>query len=138
MKGEENCNNPGRRRFLYALGACSALSITGFFVGDDAPHPVHGTTASAKPQLADVKRSEKEGLLLLSGQKTVCAVNKTGEYIVDLLDGKSALPDICRRVAERFHTPYSNEMEVSVATFIYRLGMAGFLVSPYYVTFYEA
>jgi hypothetical protein len=137
MKECENYSDPGRRRFLFRLGACSALAITGFFIGECALNP-NRLTPSEKPELADVERSVENGRLFLSGRKTICAVNKTGEYVIGLLDGKKNLPDICRQVANQFDVPHSDELEVSVATFICRLGMAGFLVSPYYVTVYEA
>ncbi|MDR2626808.1 MAG: PqqD family protein [Dysgonamonadaceae bacterium] len=138
MKKHKNDNDPGRRRFLFSLGACSALAITGFFIGDFPLNPGDTTAPSAKPALAGVKRSVENDCLLLSGEKTVCAVNKTGEQVINLLDGKKTLPDICRLLANQFGIPHSDELEVAVATFICRLGMAGFLVEPFYVTVYEA
>jgi hypothetical protein len=138
MKKSEDCNDPGRRRFLFRLGTCSALAITGFFIGDCVLNPDSVTTPSEKPELTDVKRLFENDRLFLSVEKKVCSVNKTGEYVIGLLDGKRTLADICRQVAKQFDVPHSDELEVSVATFICRLGMAGFLVLPYYVTVYEA
>jgi hypothetical protein len=124
-----------RRQFLYNLGAFSTLVITGYFVGklftrnEDVP--------SEKPKLANVQRLQKNGRLFLSGDTTTCTVNKTGKYVVDLLDGRNTLSDICCRMSQQFDAPHTGDMEAAVAGFICQLGMAGFLASPYYVTIHD-
>jgi limonene-1,2-epoxide hydrolase len=124
-----------RREFLLKLGAGSAVAIAGFFTcelltSDDV-------ASVDRPCIADCKRQTTNGLLTITGKNATCVVNKTGEFVIDLLNGKNTLFDICRRVAQRYAVLHTNEMEVSVALFICQLSMTGFLVSPYAVTIYE-
>jgi len=133
-----------RRRFLFKLGALTSTAIVGYVVGDtlirnEVSHS--GSPAdlpSETPKLANVRMSAKNGQLILSNEKTTCVVNNTGEFVVKLLDGNNTLYDICRHTSTQFAVPHTDEMEVAIARFICQLGMASLLVSPYYVTFYEA
>jgi hypothetical protein len=125
-----------RRDFLLTLAAGSAVVIAGAFVGKCLMSD-EGETDD-KPQMRDCIRQSAEGQLMLKNDHATCTVNKTGEYIVGLLDGTKTLPDICERVAQHYSLPHSGELEASVAMFICRLGMAGFLISPYSVFIYEA
>jgi hypothetical protein len=129
-------NKINRRDFLIYLGAGTSLAIAGFFTSD-----IHATStkdASDKPKLADnVEKSYEDGHLVLQVNKSNCFVNKTGESIINLLDGKSALYDICRSVSKQYAIEHTDALETSVATFLCQLGTAGFLSSPFYVTMYE-
>jgi hypothetical protein len=126
-----------RRDFLISLGAGTSLVIAGFFT----THVQRTSTGDScdKPELsASVKKSHKDGYLVLRlNESSACFVNKTGESVVDLLDGRKSLTDICRAVSEQFGVARTDALETSVALFICRLGSAGFLTSPFYVTLYE-
>ena len=133
-----------RRQFLFKLGALTTTAIVGYVVGDtlirndDSHSDLSANLHSETPKLVDVSKSSKNGQLILSNGRTTCVVNDTGEFVVKQLDGNNTLYDICRHTSTQFAVPHTDEMEVAIAKFICQLGMAGFLVSPYYAIFYEA
>jgi len=136
---QTNSNLLNRRNFLIGLGAGSALAITGFFIGEKLINGDDDAVGADCPQLTDCTRQTVDGRLhLQTPAGTVCAVNRTGEYITGLLDGRRTLTDICDCVAQRYSIAHNGNLEASVAMFICRLGMAGFLVAPYSVVIYEA
>jgi len=133
-----------RRQFLFKLGVLTTTAIVGYVVGDtlikdEVSHSdLSSNFSSETPKLLDVRKLSRHGQLILSNDRTTCAVNNTGEFVVKLLDGNNTLYDICRHTSTQFAVPHTDEMEVAIAMFICQLGMAGFLASPYYATLYEA
>ena len=134
----------GRREFLIALGAGTSLAIAGFFTfhspGEvtDAPTGNPEDVSAAHPKLSEqVKRTFEKERLVLTGEKAKCLVNKTGEKIIELLDGKHTLPHIAARISDYYTIEHTDALEVSIASFICQLGSQGFLSSPFYVTMYE-
>jgi len=134
----------GRRDFLIALGAGTSLAIAGFFTfhslgeGSDAPPEEQAGIPVENPKLSDdVKRTFEDDRLVLTGEHAKCIVNRTGEKIIELLDGKHTLPRITARIADFYAIEYTDALQVSVASFICQLGAQGFLSSPFYVTMYE-
>jgi hypothetical protein len=126
-----------RRDFLISLGAGTSLVIAGF-VTTHLQRTLSGDGCD-RPELSGlVKKSYKDGYLVLRlDESSACFVNRTGECVVDLLDGRRSLTDICRAVAERYGVECTDALNTSVALFICRLGSSGFLTSPFYVMLYE-
>lgn len=136
--------NMNRRDFLFRLGAGSCLAITGFFIydaisqGNERIIPTGEEPLSALPEIsATIKMSYEKGSLLLNGKHSTCYVNKTGEKIISLLDGKHTVQGLASEIADHYSITHSDELETSIAGFICQLGASGFLTSPFYVTMYE-
>jgi hypothetical protein len=126
-----------RRDFLVSLGAGTSLVIAGFFTAQ--MQKTSTDDGCDMPELAaSVKKSYKDGCLVLRlNESSACFVNKTGESVVNLLDGRKSFIDICRAVSEQYGVARTDALETSVALFLCRLGSSGFLTSPFYVTLYE-
>jgi len=139
----------GRREFLITLGAGTSLAIAGFFtfdsfgdVSEDITELPKDTNQSelplVHPKLSEqIKQTVEENRLVLTGEKAKCFVNRTGEKIIGLLDGKHTLSHIATQLSDYYSIAYSDALEVSIASFICQLGTQGFLSSPFYVTMYE-
>ena len=128
-----------RRNFLIALGA-GAAAITGYFVFQPitSEHNGNGEACDYPALSGNVSKSYRDNkLLLTAGNGTQCFVNKTGEKITELMDGKNDFQQICTLVSTFYSIQYTDALAASVANFICQLGAAGFLVSPFYVTMYE-
>jgi hypothetical protein len=128
-----------RRNFLWTLGSGSAIVIAGFFTGkllsaDDKNYP----PTAAMPQLIDCKRTENNEQTVLTFSDYACTVNRTGDFITRLLDGQNTLDEICRKVAEHYSMPRTDELNTSVTLFICSLSQANMLKSPFYATIYES
>lgn len=129
-----------RRDFLIKLGKGAMLAITGYFafgaiksVIDDNPG-----NASDKPKLSGrIRKDYENGQMVLSGDNVKCRMNKTGERIVEMLDGRSTLSHISARISDYYSIEHTDELEVSIAQFLCLLGAQGFLSSPFYVIMYE-
>jgi len=148
MKNEKiSKNSITRRDFLIRLGTgTAALAITGFFtfdaigaVVDDNPKNTSEVNSSNKPKLSkNIKIDSENDQLVLCGENAKCSVNKTGEKIIELLDGKHTLSNIASEISDYYAIEYTEALEVSIASFICQLGSVGFLSAPFYVTMYEA
>ena len=152
MNKEKTNKNPMHRRdFLIRLGSGLAASvITGYFVfemtktadNDNQNNFLdgdHSNNHSNKPKLSNlIKMVSENNSLVLYGENVTCSVNKTGEKIIQLLDGKHTLYQISSKISEFYSIEYTDDIEVSIAYFICQLGSLGFLSSPFYVTIYEA
>jgi hypothetical protein len=130
-----------RRDFLISLGTGSLLAIAGFFTFDTVAaagkeQPLNAP--SDKPKLSErIKKEFEDGQMVLCGERAKCSVNRTGERIVDLLDGNRTLPQISAEIADYYSIERTDPLEASVASFICQLGFQGFLAAPFYVTMYE-
>ena len=130
-----------RRDFLFSLGAGSSLAIAGFFTFDafttDTNEP--SEAPSEKPYLSGrVKKTFENEVMVLYGEKSKCLVNKTGERIIDLLDGKKTLMQIAEQISDFYAIEHSGILEAAIAKFICQMGTMGFLSSTFYVTIYES
>jgi hypothetical protein len=142
---KSNENTMNRRDFLFRLGIGTPLAITGFFAvdtimsADTGKSPQLSKSSSSEfPELSvTVKKEFKDDKLVLSGGNIKCFVNKTGEKIIEFMDGKNKLPDICSCISDYYSIEYTDALQESVAKFICQLGEAGLLSSPFYVTMYE-
>ena len=129
-----------RRDFLISLGVGTSLAIAGFFtfnaittLANDQPD-----NPSVKPKLSDyVKKTFENDQMVLHGEKAKCSVNKTGERIIGLLDGKNTLSHISTQISKHYAIDHTGALEAAIASFLCQLGALGFLSSPYYVTIYE-
>ena len=132
-----------RRDFLLSLGVGTSLAIAGFFAFDTATtalddQPDAFSDPSDQPALSeDVQKIFENDHMVLYGEKAKCFVNKTGEKIIGLLDGKNTLSRIAAQISEHYAIEHTGALEASVASFLCQLGTLGFLSSPYYVTMYE-
>ena len=134
-------NALNRRDFLITLGAGTSLAISGFFMFKTIKNIVneqHPDEPSDKPVLSEqISITYQDKQMILSGEKAKCFVNKTGEKIVGLLDGRNTLPHIAAQISDYYAIEHTGSLEAAVASFICQLGAQGFLYSPYYVTIYE-
>jgi hypothetical protein len=133
-----------RRDFLFRLGSGTTLSIAGFFTvshvfpSEAARSRELSGPPSVFPKLSkDITKRFEEDTLILSGGKSNCFVNKTGEKVIGWMDGKNNLQAISSRISEYYSVEYTDALESSVALFICQLGEAGLLAAPFYVTMYE-
>jgi len=141
MNRETKKEGFSRREFLISLGAGTTLAIAGFFTFDILRERTDEQSAydcSDKPALSEqVRLSFQNSQLVLHGEGTECFVNKTGEKVITLLDGKNTLPRIAAAISDYYAIAHTGYLEASIASFICQLGSQGFLSSPYYVTIYE-
>lgn len=128
-----------RRDFLIALGIGTSAVVSGYYIlrprenAGDEP----GIPSSDRPQLKDkVGRSRSDEMLRLDCDGATFYVNETGREIISRMDGRNSVTDIASGLAGHFNIGYSDSVVASVATFIARLGEAGFLASPFYAVLY--
>ena len=129
-----------RRDFLISLGAGTSLAIAGFFAVDAIATAAneHADDPSDKPKLSEhVRKTFENGQMVLCGEKAKCSVNKTGERIIELLNGKNTLSQLAAQISDAFSIEHTESVEASIASFLCQLGSLGFLSSPFYVTLYE-
>jgi len=133
-----------RRKFLYRLGAGTAIAISGFVTVKYASSVKHNASRVKDGEGAEnpvIKQSvrritDESGELSLESEQALCKMNHTGRIIVERLDGKHSPSDISAEISTRYGITLNGELEGSVATFICRLGEYGFLEAPFYVTLY--
>jgi hypothetical protein len=129
-----------RRDFLFTLGIGSTLAITGYFLFDPV-NPVKSkddAVSSDKPALCDnVTLIPENDLYILTNGTTSCFVNGTGQQIISYMDGKNTVLDITQKISAFYAVEYSDLLVASIAYFVSELAAEGFLVSPFYATFYE-
>lgn len=129
-----------RRDFLICLGAGTSLAIAGFFAFDAITTATDNQPDDPcdQPRLSDqVKKDFENDQMVLLGEKAKCLVNKTGEKIIGMLDGKNTLSRIAANISDYYAIEHTGALEASIATFLCQLGAMGFLSSPFYVTMYE-
>jgi len=141
MKKEKTKKNKfGRRDFLIRLGAGTALTIAGYFTFDTFDTAISDSreNASDKPKLSGgIKKYYENSQMILSGENGRCMVNKTGEKIIEMLDGKNSLSSISANISGFYSIEHTDALEVSIASFLCQLGSQGFLSAPFYVIMYE-
>jgi len=136
-----------RRDFLIRLGAgAAALAIIGFFtfdalktvINDNREETDNLKNISDKPKLSkNIKKEYENGQLVLCGKNGKCLVNKTGEKIIGLLNGRNTLSNISGNISNYYAIEHTDALEVAIASFLCQLGEQGFLSSLFYVTIYE-
>jgi len=129
-----------RRDFLITLGAGTSLAIAGFFTFDaiTTERQEQAENHSEMPMLSkQVQKTHEHEQLALNHETAKCLVNKTGEKVVELLNGRRSLPQIADKIADYYAIEHTDALEVSIASFICQLGAQGFLASPFFVTMYE-
>ena len=143
MQGEQKgkTNMLTRRDFLVRLGVGTSLAITGFFIFDKIKPSIKNNSNDGivhNPCLADdvIKTLENEQISLCNNNSK-CILNNTGRRIIDLMDGNNDLHSISKKISDYYSIDHTEDLEVSIASFICQLGESGFLASPFYVVMYE-
>ena len=129
-----------RRDFLITLGAGSSLAIAGFFTFDAITGAKNEQVneQTVKPLLSElIQKTLENNQLVLSNEKSKCTVNKTGEQVIELLDGNHTLSQVAATIAGYYAIEHTELLDASIASFICQLGEQGFLAKPFYVTMYE-
>ena len=129
-----------RRDFLITLSSGTSIAIAGFFTFDAIRADTNKLlkNSSDKPTLSSlVKKMIEKNQVIVCNEHGKCLVNKTGESVIDLLDGTNTLSQISDKIADLYLIKHTDELEASIASFICQLGSQGFLASPFYVTMYE-
>lgn len=136
-----------RRDFLLYLGVGTSVVIAGYFLQESAAsirsETIEGEFVEAQqPQLKDDVVFGNSGEMktisrISGGHKTLCAVNRTGRNIIELLNGRRSIEEISQAVAIREQIDRIESMDASIACFVAEVGMLGFLMTPFYAQIIE-